>query len=168
MTEYDMKYYLVALTDEEIETGVNGWDIVRRSDIARKRDEEKKKQEQAKSLTVRVVNGVRPMAQEVANTVAEVTENNDGVELETVEESPYVDRLIEFPDLYEINTYDRGTSMMVYEDEVYLIFKDYLDLSNNRRIYFGKPSHFGCDQRTEYTPKPPAKEEETEDEEEEE
>ena len=138
-TEYDMKYYLIALTEEEYRTGVNGWDLVRKSDIIEKKLKAKKEAEEAakkSNLQIAVRNGVQ--------------QDGKASQEETKEEEEK-SRLIEFEDLLEINTYDRGTSMMVYNDDVYLIFKDYLDLSNNRRIYFGRPSPFGCDQRSEET-----------------
>lgn len=52
-------------------------------------------------------------------------------------------RLINDPDLIEVNTYDRGTTRLIYNDVVYMIKKDYIDLSNQRRIYIGVPSEEG-------------------------
>ena len=55
------------------------------------------------------------------------------------------DRLIETDVLIEVNTYDKGTSMLVYNDVVYTIFKDFTDLSNQRRIYLCKPNLNGAE-----------------------
>ena len=52
-------------------------------------------------------------------------------------------RLVNFPDLVEVNTYDRGTTRIIYEDVVYQIKKDYVDLSGKRRIYLIYPSEEG-------------------------
>lgn len=53
-------------------------------------------------------------------------------------------RLVSFADLgVEVNTYDRGTTRLVYEDVVYQIKKDYVDLSGNRRIFLIYPSEEG-------------------------
>ena len=52
-------------------------------------------------------------------------------------------RLVNFPDLVEVNTYDRGTTRIIYEDVVYQIKKDYVDLSGKRRIYLVYPSEEG-------------------------
>lgn len=54
-------------------------------------------------------------------------------------------RWIESADLLEINTYDRGTTHIVFEEVPYLIYKDYLDITNKQRIYIGKPSLSGSD-----------------------
>lgn len=53
------------------------------------------------------------------------------------------DRLIETDVLIEVNTYDKGTSRLLYNNVVYTIKKDYTDLSNKRRIYMGVPSQEG-------------------------
>lgn len=50
------------------------------------------------------------------------------------------DRFVETDVLIEVNTYDKGTSRLVYNDVVYQIKKDYVDLSGQRRIYIGCPS----------------------------
>jgi len=53
-------------------------------------------------------------------------------------------RLISFPDLgNEVNTYDRGTTRIIYDDVVYQIKKDYVDLSGKRRIYLVYPVQEG-------------------------
>ena len=52
-------------------------------------------------------------------------------------------RLVNFPDLVEVNTYDRGTTRIIYEDVVYKIKKDYVDLSGKRRIYLIYPAEEG-------------------------
>jgi len=52
-------------------------------------------------------------------------------------------RLVNFPDLVEVNTYDRGTTRIIYDDVVYQIKKDYVDLSGKRRIYLIYPSEEG-------------------------
>lgn len=54
-------------------------------------------------------------------------------------------RWIESADLSEINTYDRGTTHVVFNGVPYLIYKDYLDITNKQRIYVGKPSLIGSD-----------------------
>lgn len=56
------------------------------------------------------------------------------------------DRLIETDVLIEVNTYDKGTTMVVYDNVVYSIFKDFVDLSNSRRIYLCKPNLNGAEQ----------------------
>jgi hypothetical protein len=55
-------------------------------------------------------------------------------------------RLIEFEKLgEELNTYDKGTSSIVYNNKVYRIHKDYTDVSNSRRIWLGVPKHAGSE-----------------------
>lgn len=57
------------------------------------------------------------------------------------------DRWIETDDLIEVNTYDRGTTHITYQGIAYIIHKDYVDISNHIRIYVGKPTMFGADQK---------------------
>lgn len=55
-------------------------------------------------------------------------------------------RLVEFEVLgTELNTYDKGTSSIVYNNTVYRIHKDYTDVSNSRRIWLGVPKLAGCE-----------------------
>ena len=56
------------------------------------------------------------------------------------------DRWIGDQNLVEVNTYDRGTTHIVYNDQVYFIHKDYLDITNNLRVYVGRYSVLGADQ----------------------
>lgn len=53
------------------------------------------------------------------------------------------ERLIETNDLIEINTYDKGTSMVVHDGVVYNVHKDYVDLTNHRRIYLCIEKKYG-------------------------
>lgn len=56
------------------------------------------------------------------------------------------DRWIESSFLSEVNTYDRGTTHIVYDGQAYFIHKDYVDISNNSRVYVGRFSVLGADQ----------------------
>lgn len=60
------------------------------------------------------------------------------------------DRLVEAPDLgyndFNLNNYDFGRNLIVYENVVYEIFKDYSDLTNKKRYFMLKPLTRGCDQ----------------------
>ena len=55
------------------------------------------------------------------------------------------DNLIESNVLSEINTYDKATTYVVIEDEVYSIHKDYVDITNNKRIYLAIKKDYGND-----------------------
>lgn len=55
------------------------------------------------------------------------------------------DQLVEYDALTEVNTYDRGTTHIVIDDNVYVIHKDYVDLTNNRRIYLVIAKDYGSD-----------------------
>jgi hypothetical protein len=56
------------------------------------------------------------------------------------------DKLVECADLgNEINTYDRGTTTIVYNGTVYSIHKDFVDISNHERIWLGIPKRTGSD-----------------------
>lgn len=55
------------------------------------------------------------------------------------------ENLIQSNSLAEINTYDKGTSHVVINDEVYTVHKDYLDLTNDRRIYLVIKKDYGND-----------------------
>ncbi len=56
-----------------------------------------------------------------------------------------IDRLVESEVLIEVNTYDKGTTRILYKDVVYTIKKDFVDLSNSRRIYLGVPANEGSE-----------------------
>ena len=55
------------------------------------------------------------------------------------------DRWVETDVLIEVNTYDRGTTHLVNDGKAYMIYKDYVDLTNQYRLYIGKPSMLGAD-----------------------
>lgn len=56
------------------------------------------------------------------------------------------DRLVEVSDLgYEVNTYDKGTTRIVYNDKVYVIYKDFTDIINHKRIWVAKECVEGAD-----------------------
>lgn len=55
-------------------------------------------------------------------------------------------RWIASADLGEVNTYDRGTTHIVYDGHAYMIHKDYVDISNSLRVYVGRYSMLGADQ----------------------
>lgn len=57
----------------------------------------------------------------------------------------HIDRLVETDVLIEVNTYDKGTTRLLYNDVVYTIKKDFVDLSNGRRIYLGVPANEGSE-----------------------
>lgn len=67
---------------------------------------------------------------------------------------PYImknkDRLVEAESLgyadFNLNNYDKGRNLIVYNDVVYEIFKDYSDISNNARYFLLKPLFNGCEQ----------------------
>lgn len=54
-------------------------------------------------------------------------------------------RLVASDALIEVNTYDRGTTRILYDNVVYFIKKDFVDISNNRRIYVGIPANEGVE-----------------------
>lgn len=60
------------------------------------------------------------------------------------------DRAIEMPtmgnDEFNLTNYDKGRNLVVYEDVVYEIFKDYSDVTNNKRYFMLKPLLNGCEQ----------------------
>lgn len=47
---------------------------------------------------------------------------------------------------FNLNNYDKGRNLIVYENVVYEIFKDYSDITNNKRYYMLKPLLNGCEQ----------------------
>ena len=49
-------------------------------------------------------------------------------------------------DVFGLNNYDKGRNLVVYENTVYEIFKDYCDISNNTRYFMLKPLLTGCEQ----------------------
>lgn len=59
-------------------------------------------------------------------------------------------RLIEAESLgyadFNLNNYDKGRNLIVYNDVVYEIFKDYSDITNNARYFMLKPLLNGCEQ----------------------
>ena len=61
-------------------------------------------------------------------------------------------RLIEAPTMgnedFCLTNYDKGRNLVIYEDVVYEIFKDYSDVSNNKRYFMLKPLLNGCEQVT--------------------
>lgn len=59
-------------------------------------------------------------------------------------------RLVESDVLIEVNTYDRGTTRILYDNVVYLIKKDFVDISNSRRIYVGIPANEGVEVVDDY------------------
>lgn len=77
------------------------------------------------------------------------------VSREEVEKNPIVagygyikqhpENLIETDNLSEINTYDKATTHVIINDEVYTIHKDYLDITNGRRIYLVIKKDYGND-----------------------
>lgn len=64
-----------------------------------------------------------------------------------IKENP--DRLIQADDLgysdFNLNNYDAGRNLIVYQDKVYEIFKDYSDLTNRKRYFMLKPLLRGSD-----------------------
>ena len=63
-----------------------------------------------------------------------------------------ISRCVEIPGLstdgYGLNNYDKGRNLIVYNNVVYEIFKDYSDVSNNKRYFMLKPLVTGCEQIT--------------------
>ena len=55
------------------------------------------------------------------------------------------DRWIETTNLQEVNTYDYGTTHLVYNNIAYRMQKDYLSLDEGYRLYIAVPSQYGCD-----------------------
>ena len=59
-------------------------------------------------------------------------------------------RLVEAPDLgyndFNLNNYDKGRNLIVYENVVYEIYKDYSDITNRKRYFMLKPLLNGCEQ----------------------
>lgn len=45
----------------------------------------------------------------------------------------------------EFNTYDRGTTVLVYKNKVYQIYKDYVIIDKQLRIYVGRDFSFEND-----------------------
>lgn len=45
----------------------------------------------------------------------------------------------------ELNTYDKSTTYVVYNDDVYSLHKDYVDISNDKRIYVIISKDYGVD-----------------------
>ena len=60
------------------------------------------------------------------------------------------DRLVQADDLgyadFNLNNYDKGRNLVVYNDIVYEIYKDYSDLTNHKRYFMLKPILNGCEQ----------------------
>lgn len=54
-------------------------------------------------------------------------------------------RWVKSDGMKEVNTYDKGTTHIVYENKAYIMHKDYVDISNNKRVYIGKFSQLGTD-----------------------
>lgn len=61
----------------------------------------------------------------------------------------YPDRLVEANDLgygdFNLANYDMGRNLIVYNDVVYEIFKDYSDITNHKRYFILKPLLRGSD-----------------------
>jgi hypothetical protein len=59
-------------------------------------------------------------------------------------------RLIDASDMgandFNLANYDKGRNLVVYENVVYEIFKDYSDISNHKRYFMLKPLLNGCEQ----------------------
>ena len=59
------------------------------------------------------------------------------------------DRCVEASDLgyndFCLNNYDMGRNLVVYENRVYEIFKDYSDITNHKRYFMLKPLLRGSD-----------------------
>jgi hypothetical protein len=59
-------------------------------------------------------------------------------------------RLVEVDEMgandFNLNNYDKGRNLIVYNDVVYEIFKDYSDVSNHARYFMLKPLLTGCEQ----------------------
>ena len=59
-------------------------------------------------------------------------------------------RLVQADDLgyadFNLNNYDKGRNLVVYEGIVYEIYKDYSDLTNHKRYFMLKPILNGCEQ----------------------
>lgn len=59
-------------------------------------------------------------------------------------------RLVEADDLgpndHNLANYDKGRNLIVYNNVVYEILKDYSDISNGKRYYMLKPLLNGCEQ----------------------
>lgn len=59
-------------------------------------------------------------------------------------------RLVQADDLgyadFNLNNYDKGRNLVVYNDVVYEIYKDYSDITNHKRYFMLKPMLNGCDQ----------------------
>lgn len=59
------------------------------------------------------------------------------------------DRLIKADDLgysdFNLNNYDAGRNLIIYNDRVYEIFKDYSDITNRKRYFMLKPLRRGCE-----------------------
>lgn len=62
------------------------------------------------------------------------------------------DRVIEAPvmdtGISGLNNYDMGRNLVVYNNKVYEIFKDYTDVTNNKRYYMLRPLTRGADLMT--------------------
>ena len=60
------------------------------------------------------------------------------------------DRLIKADDLgyadFNLNNYDKGRNLVVYNDVVYELYKDYSDITNHKRYFMLKPLLNGCEQ----------------------
>ena len=58
-------------------------------------------------------------------------------------------RLVEVPELgyadFNLNNYDMGRNLIVYENKAYEIFKDYSDLTNKKRYFMLRPLLRGAD-----------------------
>ena len=58
-------------------------------------------------------------------------------------------RLVEVPELgyadFNLNNYDMGRNLIVYENRAYEIFKDYSDITNKKRYFILRPLVRGSD-----------------------
>lgn len=61
-------------------------------------------------------------------------------------------RLVEVPELgyadFNLNNYDMGRNLVVYENKAYEIWKDYSDITNKKRYFMLRPLTRGCDLMT--------------------
>ena len=61
----------------------------------------------------------------------------------------HMDRIVPFQDEFQENAVDPGymkdTQRIVYQDKVYMFYKDYMDLATGKRIFMLKPCLDGCE-----------------------
>ena len=59
------------------------------------------------------------------------------------------DRLVEAPELgyadFNLNNYDMGRNLVVYNNKAYEVWKDYSDITNKKRYFMLRPLVRGCD-----------------------